>query len=254
MKDSVSQFTLRKLRVPFAGFAMALAVLVLTVSGPFGTIDQLGLGMRALYWGCVVPLTYGAGVLMHNLVFDRLRPDDPIGLRIAITAVITGLVISAVVIALNWLFFGLTPGVHAGQGQILTSIFAVACAISAGLLAYHKTRPADTVQPITRTPALLDRIPLDKRGPLISLSVADHYVEITTTKGAALLLMRLSDAIRETEGTTGMQIHRSHWVALDQIARAERRGDKAALFLRDGRELPASRTYVKALKEAGVLV
>ena len=103
-------------------------------------------------------------------------------------------------------------------------------------------------------PRLLTRLPLAKRGPLLSLSVQDHYVEVVTTRGRELLLMRLSDAIAETEGCAGLQVHRSHWVALDQVQAAHRDGARAVLTLSDGREIPVSRTYVPAAKEAGLLV
>ena len=65
--------------------------------------------------------------------------------------------------------------------------------------------------------------------------------------------MRLSDAMEEVGDTQGMQVHRSHWAALDQIVSARRDGAKAILTMTDGREIPASRTYVPALKAAGVL-
>lgn len=38
----------------------------------------------------------------------------------------------------------------------------------------------------------------------------DHYGEVTTSEGAELPLMRLSDAIIEAAPVAGLQIHRSH--------------------------------------------
>ena len=85
------------------------------------------------------------------------------------------------------------------------------------------------------------------------MSVQDHYVEVTTTAGSSLLLMRLSDAMRETGDVEGLQVHRSHWVARAHVTAAKREGDKAILTLSDGRNLPASRSHIKALKEIGIL-
>lgn len=84
------------------------------------------------------------------------------------------------------------------------------------------------------------------------MSVQDHYVEVTTSIGKSLLLMRLSDAIRETGDVAGLQVHRSHWVATAQVIKAKRDGDKAILTLSDGRTLPASRSRIKDLKAAGI--
>ena len=95
-------------------------------------------------------------------------------------------------------------------------------------------------------------MPLDKRGPLISLSVQDHYVDIVTTRGREMLLLRLSDAIRETQPTPGLRVHRSHWVALDQVSSARRDGARAVLTMSDGRDIPVSRSHVAAVKEAGL--
>jgi DNA-binding LytR/AlgR family response regulator len=60
------------------------------------------------------------------------------------------------------------------------------------------------------SPPILNRVPVQRRGRLIALSVSDHYVEVLTDGGRSLVLMRLSDAIAETGPVKGLQIHRSH--------------------------------------------
>lgn len=111
---------------------------------------------------------------------------------------------------------------------------------------------APPAPPALAAPALLERLPLPQRGPLLSLSVADHYVEVTTEKGRSLLLIRLSDAIREAHPTVGLQIHRSHWVALDAVARTIRVDGKLLVELKDGRRLPISRSYADPARAAGL--
>ena len=100
-------------------------------------------------------------------------------------------------------------------------------------------------------PALLERLPRPLRGPLWRISVADHYVEVTTDKGSSLVLMRLSDAIKEVAPTAGLQVHRSHWVALDAVRRGTRQNGRPALELVDGSVVPVSRTYLVAVRAAG---
>nr|WP_255553731.1 LytTR family DNA-binding domain-containing protein [Maritimibacter sp. DP1N21-5] len=110
--------------------------------------------------------------------------------------------------------------------------------------------PSDaTPQP----PRILSRVPIDKRGRLYALSVQDHYVEVITDKGSELVLLRLADAMGEVGTTPGLQVHRSHWVATGAVAAAKRDGAKAVLTLQDGRDIPVSRTYLPAVKEAGLL-
>ena len=105
----------------------------------------------------------------------------------------------------------------------------------------------------TKDPPILDRLSADNRGYLISLSVQDHYVEITTSNGQQLVLLRLVDAIKETDGVEGLQTHRSHWVAKDAVVSGRRSGDRAFLKLVDGREIPVSRTNVPEVIKAGLL-
>ena len=65
--------------------------------------------------------------------------------------------------------------------------------------------------------------------------------------------MRLSDAIRETGGTAGAQVHRAYRVAFGLVAKARRKGDRAILTLATGRDLPVSRATIATIREAGLL-
>lgn len=67
------------------------------------------------------------------------------------------------------------------------------------------------------------------------------------------MLMGLSDAIAETEGNDGPQVHRSHWVARGQIVSARRDGNKAVVSMKNGEDVAASRTILPALYRAGIL-
>ncbi len=78
-------------------------------------------------------------------------------------------------------------------------------------------------------------------------------MDVVTTRGRGPLLMRLGDAIRETAGVEGLQVHRSHWVALEQVASARRIGDAAALTLSTGGEMPVSRSRLAQVRAAGLL-
>jgi hypothetical protein len=99
-------------------------------------------------------------------------------------------------------------------------------------------------------PKFLERLPLKLRGAeLWAVEAEDHYLRLHTSKGQDLILLRLADAIAELEGIEGAQTHRSWWVARDAIAAAERGDGRAVLTLKDGTEVPVSRTYAKALRE-----
>lgn len=99
-------------------------------------------------------------------------------------------------------------------------------------------------------PRFLERLPLKLRGAEIwAVQSEDHYLRLHTSKGQDLILMRLADAVAELEGIEGAQVHRSWWVARDAIVDAERGDGRATLTLKDGSQVPVSRTYAKILRE-----
>jgi DNA-binding LytR/AlgR family response regulator len=115
----------------------------------------------------------------------------------------------------------------------------------------EQAAPVTVVEP---PPLILERVPLPARGALWALVVQDHYVEVVTERGRTLVLMRLGDAIREVGKVEGVQIHRSHWVALDAVKRVVKTDGKVAVALPDGRRLGVSRGYMAAAREAGLVV
>lgn len=253
MKDSPTHSALRELRRIFTAprtlAALAGVVIFLAVSGPFGTYEALGFAPRLAYWAFTAPLTFALGSFTATLAARRFKGHGPAWLAPAMVALSTALAVGALVLVLNWVAFGTAPTNLPTLASLLASVFVTAAIIALALYyAAHHTPDAPK-----GPPPLLQRLELSKRGPLLSLSVQDHYVEVVTTKGTSLILMRLSDAIKETGGDTGLQVHRSHWVALNQIDKITREGDKARITLKDGRDIPASRSYIPALKDAGLL-
>ena len=98
----------------------------------------------------------------------------------------------------------------------------------------------------------LERLPLKLRGAEVwAVEAEDHYLRLHTSKGQDLILMRLADAVAELEGIEGAQVHRSWWVARDAVADARRGDGRATLTLKDGSEVPVSRTYAKLIRDAG---
>ena len=159
----------------------------------------------------------------------------------------------AVVYILNGLALGLwATGRILVEGFVNVSIIASVISIIFHIIDHSPTETAPSPAS-DHGPPLLDRLAFDKRGPLVSLSVEDHYVRVRTKKGEEMILMRLGDAIREVGDTPGLQVHRSHWIALDQVTMASRKGDGAVLSLQYGPDIPVSRANVRKIREAGLL-
>lgn len=254
MKYSPPQLALRQWRAQFSNPATLLILgavgALLAILGPFGTAERLTLVPRFGYWLVMTAATYSVGLVINTWLLRALPSALPLPVRVALAGLATGLAVTPVVLALNYVTFSYVPDAGDWPG-LLVQFFAIAVIISVIFHAVPMAPPQDRSAP--RTPALLDRLPLDKRGPLVALSSEDHYTRIRTTRGDALILIRLSDAIREAEPTPGLQVHRSHWVALDQVQAATREGDRARLSVTGGGDIPVSRANVGAIRDAGLL-
>lgn len=120
------------------------------------------------------------------------------------------------------------------------------------LVAWIRRDAGKPATPVAAPPKFLERLPLKLRGAEVwAVEAEDHYLRLHTSKGQDLILLRLADAVAELEGIEGMQVHRSWWVARDAITDARRGDGRATLTLRDGAEVPVSRTYAGQLREKG---
>ncbi len=236
--------------------------LILGLAGPFGTEDVMRTLPRLVYWVVIAAIGFFAGSGSATIVAETLRARR-VGMwpAVIVAGAVAGFVNFALLIVLNGAVFGteffeLDAILILGTNVIVISIIIAAAFVG---IQRHVTGAAEGQMKGAATtagptpPRLLARLPLEKRGRLISISVQDHYVEVATSTGTDLILMRLSDAMDETGDVAGMQVHRSHWVATGEVTAARRDGARAILTLSDGRDIPVSRTYVPAVKEAGLL-
>ena len=232
--------------------------MILGLAGPFGTEEVLRLVPRVLYWSALTVAFYFVGSFVGTFL-SRLfeRWHLPFWPSVVASGAGAGVVIFALLMLINIALFDIPLDCPTCIAILGANVVGIAMIVTVAIVYIKRSLDKPTQEapanPAPALPSLMKRLPMEKRGTLYSLSVSDHYVEVVTDKGAELLLMRLSDAMGETGETQGLQVHRSHWVALVAIQSARREGAKAILTLTDGREIPASRTYIPALKEAGVL-
>jgi hypothetical protein len=229
---------------------------VLGLSGPFDTFDALRTIPRIGYWGLIVLTTYAVGIFMITATSERLPQTLPDWLCDGIAGVITGPVITLIVLLINAAVFTTPPDqpIPSTPNLMLLLFYCTAITVVVAVIvgqAHTSTLPTQPKNTGSDTIPLLDRLPFEKRGALVSLQAQDHYVQITTTKGQELVLIRIGDAIKEVGATYGLQTHRSYWVALDQITTSKRIGERGVLTLSNGDEAPVSRKYIPALKAAG---
>ncbi len=92
----------------------------------------------------------------------------------------------------------------------------------------------------------------EQQGRTLTIEAQDHYLSVTTTKGRALILLRLSEALEELAKAEGLQTHRSHWVSLKAVQAHRRVDGRDILVMADGAEVPVARTRREAARDAGL--
>ena len=225
------------------------AAVFMALIAPFG-MGAAPLATRILYWLAVLNLGTVVGVGIARLS-ERWSPlgERPLvwgaAIAVAMTPPTAGLVWAATRFA-----FG--PG-SGSFGYLLGPVFVISVAMLAlNLLADRKPPETHVAAAGAPAPKFLERLPPKLRGADVhAVEAEDHYLRLHTSRGSDLILMRLSDAIAELEGLEGAQTHRSWWVARDGYTEARRSDGRGSLMLKSGAEAPVSRTYAKALREAG---
>lgn len=256
MSDGPVYLALRELRTTFTSrsalTAIGMAGLVAGLTGPFNTFDLLGLPLRLIYWLAIAYCSYGVGVVGAIACSGTLLPSQrPQWLAILLEGLGASVPVTLTVVGLNLTFL---PPDHAHPSDALW-LFPYCLAISTALMAVLRLviepsfAHAKTAEPAPEAPPpLLERLPHDVRGTLLHLSMSDHYVEVFTSRGKALVLMRMADAIKETGNVGGLQIHRSHWVAKDAVKAIRRVEGKTVIETKAGALLPVSRSHLPAVR------
>jgi len=96
---------------------------------------------------------------------------------------------------------------------------------------------------------ILDRLPAEKRGQIQYMSAEGNYVMVTTSAGKELIRLTLMEAEAEVS-QSGIRIHRSHWVATDELTRLRYDKGNPKIELKSGTILPASRKAIPLIREA----
>lgn len=246
---AISRRTLTSPRVTSLYGAIALGVF-LGFSGPFGSFRSLAFPERFAFWfGCVAT---GYGLALATL--QVLRPVSAFARLPKIAAIILVGLISTLpmMFVVAWALGVVLPGRSTPPGQLVSLYFSVAAVqlVIAGIalwpfLASHAPAPPadepDTERFFARVPARLGR-------ELLALEAQDHYLQVHTRRGSALISMRLSEAVQILPPQLGFQAHRRWWVARSEIAGVRRDGQQTLIDLTGGLTIPVGRTYLAAVR------
>ena len=233
------------------GLAITLAAGVfLALSSAFGT-GEAPLLKRLAYWLPVMAVGYGWGAFVTTQITRRARSlGDNVWLTGAAAALAMSIPFTLVVWAATRVVLGSNMPVRG-----IPFLFGYVLLVSAALTAINllvETRRTALTYADPAPPKFLERLTLKLRGAEVwAVEAEDHYLRLHTSKGQDLILLRLADAVDELQGIEGAQVHRSWWVARDAITEAKRGDGRATLTLKDGAEVPVSRTYAGLLRERG---
>ena len=141
----------------------------------------------------------------------------------------------------------------------LAIVFIVLLATVAGLamaLAFALPRAGVRIDPMrlwrferATDCKLQDHLPADIRGPVLRLSSENQYIEAQTPRGSTHLRMPMATAEALLPEAAGLRIHRSHWLAHDQIGRLFFDNGNPRIETPTGAQYPVSRSKVDAVRD-----
>lgn len=238
------QFTLREMkryRAPLLIWLTGSAVA--GVAGPFGTLEAMGLPARMGYWAGVI----GLSTVLSMITNEVARRFGRIG-HIAVWAGFV-LLLAGVLHGINSLAFTVWGDVW--DWVYMTATVALVTSAVQLIIWGVGGASGPTTAETEQDDFFQARLPIELRGNVVRIEAQDHYLNVVTSRGSTLILMRLSDAITEVQGR-GLQVHRSHWIAVDSVRSHRREKGRDFLVMEDGADIPVSRSFRTAVQQAGL--
>mgnify|MGYP003460993605 CR=1 FL=1 len=245
-------------RSPAPYVSWAAATVSLAVSGPFTSADPLPLIESLFLFGTLVAIALVWGIVARVTV-QKFWPDLGYWPSSLLVVASGSILLAAPIHALALMLSSRAALETHSTMSVSWIIFALGLAVAAIRWALTPVDRAEVQQdadpPATEAPRprLLNRLDQTLQGNLIRVSGQNHHVEVVTSRGSARVLLRLSDALAEIDDVEGLQVHRSHWVAVAAIVGSEKSGDKTVLVMSDGSRVPISRSQRNEAERRGLL-
>lgn len=224
----------------------AIAGVILSILAPYGT-SAFSLPLRFVYWvGLCMAGGLGAtliDVIAHKGGWTLKSWQRAVGQSIGAT-----LIVSLILLGFTMINYGWPGWVHLITLPFFIWIISI---VICGIGELSRSRKGASITE-TQRPDIFERLkPSLRNAEIYALSSEDHYVRVITSNGDDLILMRLSDAIKETAPLKGLQTHRSWWVAELGVDTVKKQNGKLSVILKNENTVPVSRNNAKTLREAG---
>ena len=265
--DTPMSLALRQLQVTISGpvywIINVAAVLLTAMAGPYFTLERMTFPERLVYWGSTIIFST---LLMTFLSIYAYRVTEARHWNWMLVSVVAGIAGILPVVGSVYLAEGLATGFADGwldlSGFLRLTMYVAPTLIAVTMvvhlvknLQHHEpvTAPAPPVapaHPATPSPTLLQsKLPHHLGHDIIAVQAQDHYVEVTTTRGSAMVLMRLRDVVQDLEPLGGLQVHRSWWVNLSHVVRTDKTPSGPELVLTSDQKVLVGRSFRAKLRE-----
>lgn len=242
---------------------ICLVIIVLaTAAGPFGTYEVMNFGARFVFWATVVLVSNAFGQCSVRLARRLAGEARPLLSDLIMTSLMAAAFTPFVFFLiheflLNWEYSRPNYLEVTSYVTVVTAGICVFRRILPGfedLSYFGRSKQVEDPAPEPDPPRLLRRLPDDFEGPVLHMTVRDHFVDVITATQTYTIRQRFADAIAEMDTVEGYCTHRSHWGACAAIIGVERDSGRIYLRLTNGDLVPVSRKYRAELECAGVLM
>ena len=232
------------------------------LAGPFETYAIHGFPARFLYWFLILSIsTILAGFcsqwLNHLIGWKRPVLFDVTKVAFMVVVFTPILFVLTHVFRYGNVQFDSNFVIYVQSVAAITATVCIARRVLPGFeeIPYGKAKTQDPTlsEPHIAEPRLTRRLPADYEGPILRLSVRDHFVDVVTLKSTHTIRLRFSDAIDEMDDVEGYCTHRSHWVSHSAILQPERNSGRIFLRISNQDLVPVSRKYKPELQAAGLV-
>jgi len=235
-----------------------ISSVIIAFLGPFGTFENFSFLERLSNWSFAIGMSIVIGLVVNRAVQMVLGPDRnrflydliafPAFMALYVPMLYTHVTLYPLVTIELPLSFIASGVFCVGIGLIalreLMGLYLDQHPLPEAAAQAPDAQPEAPQEAETAPLTLMARLPEAVRGDLITISGANHYVEVRTARGDAQLLLRFSDAMREIGSEPGLQVHRSHWVADRAVSGLVRENGRFVVLMRCGNRVPVARSQV----------
>jgi len=249
-----------RIAINWPEFVRALTMLTIVSAflaflNPYGAVHSDSLVANFMYWFTLI-LLGGVFSELAMWCYRRLVQTQHIAALIIIASIGATIGVVGSIYLLETVFYNGIPLEFLPRLAFMVFVISLGITLISFLVrkAFADNDPAANASKSSTDATFMQRLPVKYRtSTLYAISSEDHYLRVYTSLGEELILMRLADAILELGGDKGLQVHRSWWIAHDAVSDERKDSGRSFLITPSGTEVPVSRSYRSAAKDAGLI-